>query len=145
MRGLSAMFQTSDRTRRARRLRADVTSAEEALWSMLRGRRFQGLKFRRQAPVAGYVVDFLCAELRLVIELDGGVHDLHEAEDAARDSRIREAGFTVLRFRNGPFLANPSILLDAIHAHASKRLNHPPHPGGSAAHLLPRGEKGDKA
>ena len=143
MRGLEAVFQTPDRTRRARQLRQATTSAEEALWSMLRGRRHQRLKFRRQAPVAGFVVDFLCPELKLVIELDGGVHDLREVEDAARDARLRDAGFTVLRFRNGPFLANPNILLDAISAHAAGKPNHPPHPGGSAAHLLPRGEKGE--
>ena len=145
MRGLPAMFQSSDRTRRARRLRSEMTDAEEALWSMVRGRRFHDLKFRRQAPVAGFVVDFFCAELKLVVELDGGVHDLREAEDAARDDRLRQAGFTVLRFRNGPFLANPNVLLDAIKAQASSRLNHPPHPSGFAAHLLPRGEKGEES
>jgi len=121
-----------------------MTSAESIFWAMVRGRQFQNLKFRRQAPVAGFVVDFLCPELRLVIELDGGIHDLRDAEDTARDERLHLAGYTVLRFRNNAFATNPSIILDAIRQHAEP-LRHPPHPSGSAAHLLPRGEKGEKA
>lgn len=70
--GLDPVHQTSDRTRRARRLRAEQTGAEQVFWSMVRGRGVDGLKFRRQAPVAGFIVDFLCAELRLIIEFDGG-------------------------------------------------------------------------
>ncbi|MGO4688392.1 endonuclease domain-containing protein [Brevundimonas sp. 2YAF1] len=65
------MHQSPDRTRRARRLRADTTPAESSLWTLLRNRGFEGWKFRRQAPVAGYVTDFLCLDLKLVIELDG--------------------------------------------------------------------------
>ncbi|MFJ6024997.1 endonuclease domain-containing protein [Brevundimonas sp. NPDC092305] len=134
------MHQSEDRTARARRLRSDTTSAEAVLWSMLRGRRFEGLKFRRQAPVAGFVVDFLCAELRLVIELDGGVHRLREFEDAARDARITAAGFVVLRFGNEAFKQNPNLVFEAVRLIASQRPQ-PPHPTGSAGHLLPRGEK----
>jgi very-short-patch-repair endonuclease len=176
MRGMLTVHQSSDRTRRARRLRSDMAGTEGILWEMLRGRRFGNLKFRRQAPVAGFVVDFLCPDLRLVIELDGGIHDLRELEDAARDERLRLAGYTVLRFRNNAFTSNPNIVLDAIRQHAgipsplggeggsrsetdegdisTEPLSpanrpvpphHPPHPGGSAAHLLPQGEKGEKA
>ena len=122
-----------------------MMGVETILWNLLRGRRFEGLKFRRQAPLAGFVVDFLCPDLRLVIELDGGIHDLKEAEDVARDERLRLAGYTVLRFRNNAFTTNPNIVLDAIRTHASSALNHPPHPSGSAAHLLPQGEKGEEA
>jgi len=81
---------------------------------MLRGRQVEGLKFRRQAPVAGSVVDFLCAELKLVIELDGGIHNLTEGDDRIRDDRLREAGFAVLRFRNTAFATDPSVVLNAI-------------------------------
>ncbi|HYD27309.1 endonuclease domain-containing protein [Brevundimonas sp.] len=135
------MHQTGDRTRRARQLRTRTTGAEDHLWTLVRGRRFEGLKFRRQAPVAGKIVDFLCPELKLVIELDGGVHDLRSVEDAERDLLISEAGFLVLRSGNEAFLRNPNILLDAIRLRASEMRNRPPHPSGSAAHLLPRGEK----
>ena len=135
------MHQTEDRTRRARRLRARATGAEDQLWTLLRGRRFEGLKFRRQAPVAGKIVDFLCPEIKLVIELDGGIHDLKLIEDAERELLIAEAGFLVLRSDNEAFLRNPNILLDAIRLRATGMRNQPPHPSGSAAHLLPRGEK----
>jgi very-short-patch-repair endonuclease len=104
----------------ARRLRGQTTPAEDHLWTLLRGRRFEGLKFRRQAPVAGKIVDFLCLELRLILELDGGIHDLRSVEDAERDARLTEAGFLVLRFENGPFQRNPNILLDAIRLRAAE-------------------------
>jgi very-short-patch-repair endonuclease len=87
---------------------------------MLRNRRFQNLKFRRQAPVAGKIVDFLCPDLKRVIELDGGVHELKVIEDAERELRIAEAGFMVLRSGNEAFLHNPNILLDAIRLRASE-------------------------
>ncbi|WP_374273966.1 endonuclease domain-containing protein [Brevundimonas sp.] len=108
------MHQTPDRTRRARRLRAKVTHAESQLWDLLRGRKLENLKFRRQAPVAGFVVDFFCAELKLVIELDGGIHDLRTEVDSLRDERLIAAGFKVMRFSNGAFQSNPAVVLDAI-------------------------------
>ncbi len=95
-----------------------MTSAEARLWETLRARRFENLKFRRQAPVAGFIVDFYCAELKLAIELDGGVHDLRIAEDALRDQRLKMAGFEVIRIRNEAFLSNPSWLFDAIRERA---------------------------
>ncbi len=117
-----------------------MTGAEAILWSMLRNRQLDGLKFRRQAPVAGAIADFACHEIRLIIELDGGVHDLHEARDAVRNERLRVAGYTVMRFSNADFSKNPAVVLDAIRQHAGMRTQ-PPHPTGSAGHLLPRGEK----
>lgn len=133
MRGMSAaMHQTDRRTRQARRLRSKMTDAEVRLWSLLRDRQFDGLKFRRQAPVAGSIVDFLCPELNLVIELDGGVHALREVEDAERALKLAEAGFTVLRFGNQNFLGNPNELLGAVRLHAARMRSHPPHPSGSA-------------
>ena len=75
-----------------------------------------------------------------MIELDGGIHDLRQAEDAARDARTTEAGFTVLRFRNSAFAASPAVVFEAIRRHMSK-LKQTPHPSGSAAHLIPQGEK----
>lgn len=118
-----------------------MTPAETQLWSLIRNRGFDGWKFRRQAPVAGYVADFLCSDLKLVVELDGGVHRLREQAGAARDQRLTESGFTVLRSTNEAFARNPNILLDAIRLHAAKMGKQPPHPTGSAGHLLPRGEK----
>ncbi|MGZ9099479.1 MAG: endonuclease domain-containing protein [Brevundimonas sp.] len=126
------MHQTESRTRQARRLRTGMTGAEVQLWKMLRSRQFEGLKFRRQVPVAGSIADFLCPALKLVIELDGGIHRLREVEDATRDLKLAEAGFTVLPFGNEAFLRNPNDLLDAVRRQASSVRPHPPHPSGSA-------------
>ena len=133
MRGMSAaMHQTDGRTRQARCLRTSMTGAEVHLWRMLRGRQFEGLKFRRQVPVAGSIADFLCPELKLIIELDGGIHRLREIEDAERDLKLAEAGFTVLRFANESFLRNPNNLLEAVRRRAASVRSHPPHPSGFA-------------
>ncbi|MGA0546209.1 endonuclease domain-containing protein [Brevundimonas sp. VNH65] len=135
------MWQSSKETQRAKRLRAAVTKAETILWSHVRDRRFDGWKFRRQSPVAGAVCDFVCADLKLVVELDGGVHRLRPEQDDLRDARLREAGFTVLRSANEAFLSNPNHLFAAIRRHAASLQTPPPHPSRFAAHLLPRGEK----
>ncbi|WP_292057334.1 MULTISPECIES: endonuclease domain-containing protein [unclassified Brevundimonas] len=134
------MWQTPDRTKRARRQRQTLTHAEEIFWRLVRDRRLDNLKFRRQTPVGGVICDFACTEIRLVVELDGGVHKLHEAQ-AERDARLEQAGFMVLRSGNEAFLSDPNVLLGAIRARAVQMRMQPPHPSGSAAHLLPRGEK----
>ena len=137
------MWQTPDRTKRARRQRQTLTHAEEIFWRLVRDRRLDNLKFRRQTPVGGVICDFVCTEIRLVVELDGGVHKLHEAQDAERDARLEQAGFMVLRSGNEAFLSDPNGLLGAIRARAVQMRLQPPHPSGSAAHLPPRGEKGE--
>jgi very-short-patch-repair endonuclease len=113
----------------AKRLRANMTGAEAALWKLLRGRGFERWKFRRQTPIGPYVADFCCYELRLVVELDGGVHVLREQSDAVRDADLTARGFTVLRFSNEAMLSNPNLVFDAIRRHAAQP---PPHPSGSA-------------
>lgn len=86
----------------ARDLRQQQTSAEIILWECVRNRRLAGLKFRRQHPIAGtnYVADFLNYEQRLVIELDGAVHENQQTEDALRQTTIESLGYRVIRFRN---------------------------------------------
>ncbi len=91
-----------------------MTLAERAFWRLLRDRRLAHLKFRRQVPLGPYVVDFACYALRLVIELDGGIHNLTEARDAQRDPRLSDLGWTVARFRNDAALTNPNLIIDAI-------------------------------
>jgi very-short-patch-repair endonuclease len=90
---------------RARRLRKDMTDAERALWRLLRDRRMEGWRFRRQEPIDRYIVDFVCFEVRLVIEVDGGQHFESKA-DEERDGYLRSQGFQVLRFWNNDVLAN---------------------------------------
>jgi very-short-patch-repair endonuclease len=135
------MWQSSSEGERSKRLRREMTSTETVFWNLVRDRRLDGLKFRRQTPVAGSVCDFVCLELKLVVELDGGIHRLREAEDGLRDAKLRSAGFAVLRSGNQTFLENPNAFLAAIRHHASNVRIEPPHPSRSAAHLLPRGEK----
>lgn len=87
----------------ARHLRKHQTVAGRRLWRELRKLRWQGYHFRRQAPVAGYIVDFARFSQRLIIEVDGVQHEAHRARaaDAARDADLAWRGFKVLRFRNG--------------------------------------------
>ncbi|WP_409018789.1 endonuclease domain-containing protein [Brevundimonas vesicularis] len=106
-----------------------MTPVEAAMWRILRGRSFENHKFRRQTRIGPWITDFCCYELRLVIELDGGVHRLREFEDAARDADLTLRGFTVLRFSNEAVLTNPNLVLDAVRRHAARK---PPHPSGCA-------------
>jgi very-short-patch-repair endonuclease len=82
----------------AARLRREMTDAERVIWDHLRNRQLEGFKFRRQASIGSYVVDFLCAEQSLIVEIDGGQHS---AEGDAARSRYRETrGYRILRFWN---------------------------------------------
>ncbi len=87
---------------RARELRKRLTPAERILWESLRNKQLDGYKFRRQHPINRYIADFYCHELRLVVELDGAVHDnVEQAEhDRGRSAVIGEFGIRILRFRN---------------------------------------------
>jgi very-short-patch-repair endonuclease len=84
----------------ARDLRSRQTSAEDVLWSALRNRRLFGLKFRRQHPIGPFVADFCCHERRLIVELDGPVHDSTVEQDAERSLYLGARTFRVIRFRN---------------------------------------------
>ena len=96
-----------DRTRlRARALRRNPTEAEKFLWRKLRLWQIDGFKFRRQQPLGNYIVDFVCFERKLIVELDGGQHAEQVEYDAERDAWLREQGFTVLRFWNNDVLQN---------------------------------------
>jgi very-short-patch-repair endonuclease len=97
-------------TSRARAMRRDPTEAERKLWYALRDRRMQALKFRRQAPIGSYIVDFLCIAHRLVVEADGSQH-AENKRDAVRDEWLAGKGYRVLRFSNRDiFTARESVL-----------------------------------
>jgi very-short-patch-repair endonuclease len=85
---------------RARKLRHDATPPEQLLWSVLRGRRLGGLKFRRQVPIGPYVADFCCQELRLIVELDGMSHDEKQNRDTTRERWLTAQGFRLVRVTN---------------------------------------------
>ncbi len=90
----------------ARRLRQAPTDAERKLWSLLRRKQLDGVRFRRQQPIGPYVVDFYCSSCRLVIEVDGGQHDTNRAADEKRTAWLAMRGYRVLRFWNNEVLTN---------------------------------------
>ncbi|HKS72653.1 MAG TPA: endonuclease domain-containing protein [Terriglobales bacterium] len=95
-------------TQRVRELRHAQTEAEKAAWHSLRDRRL-GLKFRRQYPIENYVIDFYCCEIRLAVELDGGIHSQPSQmiKDAAKDAFLGKIGVRVLRLPNGLVIEDP--------------------------------------
>ncbi|HYH47161.1 MAG TPA: endonuclease domain-containing protein [Thermoanaerobaculia bacterium] len=102
----------------ARELRKAQTPAEEALWELLRDRRFLGLKFRRQVPLGRFVADFLCQRLHLVLEVDGEIHqaDSQAVRDRDREACLRGLGYSVLRFSNDQVLQAPQEVLRSLEA-----------------------------
>ena len=99
---------------RARQLRKQSTDAEKILWRHIRSRQLAGYKFRRQAPIGKYIVDFLCYEQKLVIEIDGGQHQLRSKSDSERTNWLEAQGFRVVRFWNNQVLAETEAVLEAI-------------------------------
>ncbi|MFY9822098.1 MAG: DUF559 domain-containing protein [Thermoanaerobaculia bacterium] len=101
---------------RAKRLRRICTPTEEALWEHLRDRKLLGLKFRRQVPIGPYVADFYCYELKLVLELDGSIHEEGSqiSHDMNRDANLEALGFRVLRFTNRDVRDRLDALLGTI-------------------------------
>jgi very-short-patch-repair endonuclease len=91
-----------------------MTEAEKVMWSKLRDRRFDGIKFKRQKPIAGYIVDFVALDLKLIVEIDGGQHAQRIAEDAVRTRVLEECGYHVIRFWNHDVLRNIDGVLEAL-------------------------------
>ena len=104
---------TKEKLQRARELRHDMTPAEKILWDELRANKL-GVHFRRQQVIAGFVVDFYCHKVALVIELDGDVHDLQQEEDARREKALREMGLMIVRFGNVEVVRNLSVVVGKI-------------------------------
>ena len=104
----------SNLTKHAKSLRKNSTKAETLLWSRIRSRQLEGIKFRRQQPIENYIVDFVSFEERIIIELDGGQHADLKQKDQRRDKRLTENGYTVLRFWNNDVLENIDAVLEII-------------------------------
>ncbi len=100
----------------AKALRRNQTPAEELLWKILRSHKLDGLKFRRQHPLSWFIADFYCHELKLIIELDGGIHELEEvkAYDIIREEKLRALGLTVIRFKNEQVYTEPEVILNSV-------------------------------
>lgn len=99
---------------RAKELRQEMTPAEKVLWQFLRNRQLGGLKFRRQHPLGPFIADFYCAERRLVIELDGDIHNFQKEEDEQRTRQFEEFGYRVIRFQNEQIETNIASVLREI-------------------------------
>ncbi|MEJ1098153.1 MULTISPECIES: DUF559 domain-containing protein [unclassified Pseudoxanthomonas] len=102
---------------RARELRVSSTDAERKLWSYLRGRQLDGLKFRRQHAIPPCIVDFFCSSAKLIVELDGSQHT--EESDRVRTRYLQAKGFVVLRFWNNEVLTQTEAVVEAIFNAAS--------------------------
>jgi BirA family biotin operon repressor/biotin-[acetyl-CoA-carboxylase] ligase len=102
----------------AQEQRSAMTRAEALFWNAVRAHRFEGYKFKRQVPIAPYVVDFLCTSARVVVELDGPPHDKEDRRrrDEHRDRWLKSQGFTVLRFSNDLVLGNLGLVLEEVRA-----------------------------
>ena len=125
-------------TERARAMRKTMTPPEARMWANLKRLRGEGFHFRRQAPFKGYYLDFVCFKRRLVIEVDGQVHQLDEQirHDRIRDAVLAKEGFVTLRFDNAAIRDNIDDVMDFVVARlknsptlASLRAAVPPHEG----------------
>ncbi len=97
----------------ARTMRKEPSAAERAIWKIVRGKRLEGFKFKRQQPLGPYIVDMVCLAKRLIIEADGGHHN-ESIQDSVRDAWLNAQGFRVLRFWNHDILRNGQMLEDTI-------------------------------
>jgi very-short-patch-repair endonuclease len=107
----------------ARNLRKRFTDAEKLLWRHLRAKQLEGFKFRRQQPIGNYIVDFVCFEKGVVIEVDGGQHAVEREKDRERDKWLKGQDLKVLRFWNNEVLTNIAGVLEVIREQC---LSHPP-------------------
>jgi very-short-patch-repair endonuclease len=123
---------------RARALRKRMTDAERLLWRHLRNRELGGWKFRRQYPVGPFIVDFICLEKNVVIEVDGGQHADKEELDSQRSAYLNKMGYKVFRFWDNEVLQETQAVLTGILAILAKSYQNSPSPQPSP----PSGERG---
>ena len=97
-----------------RALRKESTGAERWLWQQLRNRELLGWKFRRQRPIGRYIVDFVCIEKKIIIELDGSQHAENQTADSKRSEYLKEKGYQILRFWNNDVLVSGEAVLNKI-------------------------------
>jgi very-short-patch-repair endonuclease len=109
----------------AKNLRKRATDTERFMWKHLRAKHLEGLKFRRQQPIGKYIVDFVCFEKKIIIELDGGQHTMlsEKQKDIERDKWFKKQGYKVLRFWDNEVLINIQGVLEVVETHC---FNHPP-------------------
>ena len=125
----------------ARKLRRTSTDVERRLWHRIRDKQIESFRFRRQRPIGKYIVDFICLEAKLIVELDGGQHSESVLLDEKRTVFLASLGYHVVRFWNNEVLENMDGVLARIREHLLDL--HQPHPGpplGSGGSRLYEGE-----
>ncbi|WP_306424626.1 endonuclease domain-containing protein [Methylobacterium thuringiense] len=127
----------------ARGQRSAMTQAEALFWQQVRAGRFGGIKFRRQVPMTPYIVDFLCASARVVVELDGPPREAEtrRRRDAERDAWLRQQGFQVLRFSNDLVLSSCDAVLEVVGAAVEARAPSPPPSAGEGGPRVSEGRE----
>jgi len=113
----TGQFISRDKREMAKHMRQHMTVAEKCFWNAVRKRRFPGLRFRRQQVIDGFIADFYCNELRMVIEIDGGIHEKQKDYDKLRDQIINQRGIKVLRFKNEDVINRIEWVLKTIVGH----------------------------
>jgi len=108
---------------RSRELRQSMTPAEKLLWERLRGSQLDGLRWRRQQVIDGFIVDFYCHSATIIIELDGSAHKNQAEYDTARDDALAQKGLRILRFTNTDVETNIDSVLDQVRAACQQRIN----------------------
>jgi very-short-patch-repair endonuclease len=134
-------------TRLAKALRNAATDAEKRLWSHLKSSQMERIKFRRQEPIEGFIVDFVSYEKRLIIELDGGQHGTSKEKDEQRDHVLASHGFKVLRFWDNDVFQNLQGMLEVIRKHCRERAptpRPPPVKGGGVRAKSPAKVRGSE-
>ena len=109
-------------TKSARALRKNLTEAEQRLWQQLKRRQIATVKFRRQQPIGPFIVDFVCFEHRLIVEVDGGQHAQQVPYDEKRSRWLEAQGYRVLRFWNNDVLANTEAVAQSILEAVERRI-----------------------
>jgi len=109
-------------TKSARELRNNLTDAERRLWQKLQRRQIAAAKFRRQQPIGPFIVDFVCFEHRLIVEVDGGQHAQQVPYDEKRSRWLEAQGYRVLRFWNNDVLANTEAVAQSILEAVERRI-----------------------
>lgn len=133
---------TSHRVSNARERRKQSTVSEGLLWSILRARQLCNLKFRREHPIDGFIADFACEEVKLVIEIDGGYHDQTGERDIAREKVLRELGWDVVRFIDKDVEQNAEAVGRAIAKHLGLEYSLQKLVGGGSGLMAQRGRTG---
>jgi very-short-patch-repair endonuclease len=110
---IARMAQAINRDR-AKQMRHEPVAAEAIFWRFVRNRQLGGFKFRRQYPIGSYIADFVCVEEKLIVELDGALHEGRQAYDAKRDAYLWRQGYRVLRFQNEDFSGDVASTLRTI-------------------------------